>query len=89
MGSALDRVMSDTEKYLRGGSDLRRSRVGFSEEIRKKVSKKINREVHICVGTITCCLLRGLYPNREKCGINSFSRAFRCNIDDLSMIYTA
>ena len=70
-----------------GGSGLRSSE-GISEEMKKKV-RKINREVSICIGTITCCLLRGHYPKREKCGINSFSRAFRCNIDDLSMIYTA
>ena len=47
------------------------------------------KEIPICIGTIDYCRRRGCYPKREKCGINSFSRAFRCNIDDLSMIYTA
>ena len=47
-----------------GGSGLRSSE-GISEEMKKKV-RKINREVSICIGTITCCLLRSHYLKRES-----------------------
>jgi len=47
------------------------------------------KEIPICTGIIVYCPLSLRYPKVEKCSMNSLSRAFRYNIDDLSMIYTA
>ena len=49
--------------------------------------EEIEKVIPIHVGTIDCSCLRGRYPKSEKCSINSFSRAFRCNTVEHSMIY--
>ena len=53
------------------------------------LDNETEREIHIHAGTTDCCRLRGYNPKSEKCTINSFSRAFRCNKNNVSIIYTA
>jgi len=51
------------------------------------LDNETEREIHIHAGTTDCCRLRGYNPKSEKCTINSFSRAFRCNKNNVSIIY--
>ena len=94
VSDCLRRGNEGLKKYYKGlkrGGEVLRRREGFKEgEGREKGERKNrNGEISICVSTIGHYTLQGHCPKSKKCGTNSFSRPLRCNIDHLSMIYTA
>ena len=85
-------VVWASKKILRAskkdGEILRCCEVFKGRVLKKKKKKKENGEISICDRTIGHCPLQGRLPKSKRCSINSFSRPFRCNIDQLSVIFT-